>query len=237
MTSEDNLWMSRTVTRLFVIRHGETDANRELRFQGQVDVPLNAMGHEQARRLAGRLAALAQRVHIDRLYSSDLLRARETAAPAHPVLGVAQPLRELREQAFGVFDGLSVQQIEQSHADLFERWRRFDAGFELPGGESTSRFSQRVLGAFAQLASQHEGHTLCVVTHGGVLDMIYRAATGQPLDGPRQCDIPNAGVNELLWVDAASAGGRPELVSWADVAHLGGMPPQAVYRPAPMART
>jgi probable phosphoglycerate mutase len=65
---------------------------------------------------------------------------------------------------------------------------------------------------------------LAIITHGGVLDILYRVANGQPLGGPRQCDIPNAGINRVR-----TDGQRVEIVSWADTAHLTDMPPQPVY--------
>lgn len=206
---------------LLLIRHGETDWNRELRFQGQVDVPLNATGHEQARRLGVRLAS--EPVH--RLYSSDLTRTLQTAGPAAERLQLPSVGHvALREQAFGLIDGMSVPDIQQQHPGIWERWLAFDPDYAPPGGESQRQFQARVLGAVAGLAQRHAGETLVVVTHGGVLDILYRMANGQPLGGPRQCDIPNAGINRVR-----TDGQRVEIVSWADTAHLTDMPPQPVY--------
>ena len=116
------------MTELILIRHGETDWNRELRFQGQVDVPLNATGLEQARRVALRLQTEA--FGIDHLVCSDLLRTRQTAEPSAQALlphlcvdAVADP--GLREQHFGVVDGLRVQDVKTEHAQAWERWVRF----------------------------------------------------------------------------------------------------------------
>ena len=178
---------------LVLIRHGETDWNRELRFQGQVDVPLNATGHEQARRLAGRLAD--EPAH--QFFSSDLTRTLQTAGPAAdrmklPSIGDAA----LREQAFGVIDGMRVPDIKQQHPDIWARWLAFDPDYAPPGGESQRQFQARVMGAVGRLVQHHRGQKLVIVTHGGVLDLIYRAARGLPLGGPRQCDIPNAGIKD-----------------------------------------
>lgn len=205
-------------TELIFIRHGETDWNREQRFQGQIDVPLNALGHAQAGRLAQRLATSAP----DLFFSSDLLRTRETSAP----LGVAwrqTPTLDaaLREQHFGLFEGLDVPTIKARHGALWAQWLEHRADFALPGGENLIQFHQRVLNAVQALAEQHSGRTLAVVTHGGVLDMLWRTVHGLPLSGLRACEIPNTGINRLRWHR-----GTLLIDSWGDAAHLDGLPEQ-----------
>lgn len=213
---------------MLLIRHGETDWNRELRFQGQVDVPLNATGHDQALRLGMRLASEA----AHRLYSSDLVRTVQTASPAAERLalpGMAD--RALREQAFGVIDGMSVPDIQRDHPDIWARWLDFDPDYAPPGGETQREFHDRVMGAMARLAHAHGGQRLVIVTHGGVLDILYRVATGLPLGGPRQCDIPNAGINRLR-----TDGRHVDIVSWGEVEHLADLPAQPVYDQARLAK-
>jgi 2,3-bisphosphoglycerate-dependent phosphoglycerate mutase len=206
------------VTELLFIRHGETDWNRQQRFQGQVDVPLNAMGHAQAQRLALRLAADRH----DAFFSSDLQRARETAAPLAAAWGLgAVALAGLREQNFGVLEGLDVPTIKARHPDLWRHWLEHRADYALPGGESLREFHARVLAAVRDLAAAAPGQRLAVVTHGGVLDMLWRSALGLPLDGLRACDIPNTGLNRLRW-----AGGALHIEAWADASHLEGLPEQ-----------
>jgi 2,3-bisphosphoglycerate-dependent phosphoglycerate mutase len=205
------------MTLLTFIRHGETDWNLQQRFQGQIDVPLNATGHAQAARLAARLAAAPP----DLLFSSDLLRARDTAAPLASAWALpALPLPALREQRFGVLEGLDVPTIQAEHPALWAAWLVHEADFALPGGESLRQFHGRVLAAVQALAAQHAGRHLAVVTHGGVLDMLWRSAHGLPLDGLRSCAIPNTGINRLRWVD-----GRLLIDDWADDAHLAGLAP------------
>jgi probable phosphoglycerate mutase len=203
------------VTELLFIRHGETDWNRQQRFQGQIDVPLNATGLAQATRMAQRLAADRH----DALFSSDLQRACETAAP----LGAAWRMPPLalpgfREQNFGVLEGLDVPTIQARHPDLWQRWLEHRADFALPGGESLRQFHTRVMAAVRELAAAHAGARLAVVTHGGVLDMLWRSAHGQSLDGLRVCEIPNTGLNRLRWVN-----GGLQVEVWADAAHLAGL--------------
>ncbi|MFI4931253.1 MAG: histidine phosphatase family protein [Burkholderiales bacterium] len=204
------------MTELIVMRHGETDWNRQHRFQGHIDVPLNAAGRAQAQRLAQRLAHEV----FDVVVSSDLQRARSTAelAAAGRAI-VSEPL--WREQAFGVLEGLDASTIIEQHPQLWSSWLRHDADYALPGGESVRMFHARVLQALQRLVQQHSGARVAVFTHGGVLDMLWRAARHAPLDGPRECDIPNTGVNRLRWHD-----GELEILEWADAAHLEGLPEQ-----------
>lgn len=224
------------MTRLILVRHGETDWNRQLRFQGQVDVPLNANGRAQAQRVARRLGGEP----LHRVVSSDLSRARQTAEPLAELLarrGGPDPLvlPGLREQAFGVVDGLSVDEIKQRHPLAWNRWIAFEADYAFDGGESTRGFHERVLAALRELALAHADQTLAVVTHGGVLDMVWRSARALPLYGPRETHIPNGGLNHVQ-VEWAGEEHRLAIVQWADVAHLEGLPPQPVYDQARLAR-
>ncbi|HWP11853.1 MAG TPA: histidine phosphatase family protein [Ramlibacter sp.] len=209
------------MTELILLRHGETDWNRELRFQGHVDVALNATGLEQARRLARRLA----RETVHRLYASDLLRAQQTARPVAQQLGLASVIDPaLREQSFGRVDGMKVDDIKAQHPQAWEGWLRFQEDFCMPDGETTRQFHARVMDAVYRLVAAHPAETLVVVTHGGVLDMIYRTARSLGLSGPRQSEIPNAGLNRVRVHEAGI-----DILDWADVAHLADLPPQPVY--------
>ena len=210
----------RRMTELLVIRHGETDWNRQHRFQGQIDVPLNAVGLAQAERLGQRLADEP----IDVLVCSDLQRARATAEPllrGRPLaLSETQPL--WREQGFGVLEGLDVATIRSRHGALWDRWVRHEADYALPqGGESNRVFHARVMQALQALLAAHAGKRVAVVTHGGVLDMLWRSAHALPLHGPRECEIPNTGINRLRWAD-----GRLQIERWAEAEHLTGLPEQ-----------
>jgi probable phosphoglycerate mutase len=128
----------------------------------------------------------------------------------------------LREQNFGVLEGLDVPTIKARHADLWHSWLQHRADFCLPGGESLRQFHTRVTGAVHELAALAKpGQRLAIVTHGGVLDMLWRSAHGLSLDGLRECDIPNTGINRLRWVS-----GSLHIEHWADATHLEGLPPQ-----------
>ena len=215
-----------STTDLILIRHGETAWNRELRFQGHADVPLNDIGHEQARRLGLRLASETAVQHI---LSSDLMRAQQTAAPgaqqlALPVVTSAS----LREQFFGVAEGLRSDEIQSRHPRAWEEWLEFREDHAMPEGETAREFHTRIVAALAAVAAEYKGQHLIVVTHGGVLDMVWRTARGLSLSGPRRSEIPNAGSNRIRIADPA----RPEeieIVDWADTRHLADLPPQPTY--------
>ncbi len=217
------------MTELILIRHGETDWNRELRFQGQLDVPLNRTGLEQAHRVAQRLAGET----LQGLVSSDLQRARQTAQAVAGGTQQPEPVLEagLREQHFGVMEGLRVPDIQARHPQAWAQWVRFEADYAFEGGECARAFHARVLAALHALARRHPGQRLAVVTHGGALDMVYRSALGLSLSGPRQCDIPNAGINRVRL-----RGEAIEILDWADTRHLADLPPQPVYDQARLAR-
>lgn len=209
------------MTELILLRHGETDWNRELRFQGHVDVSLNAIGLEQAERLARRMHGEA----VHQIYVSDLLRAQQTAKPVARELALA-PITEagFREQSFGTVDGMSVDEIKAQHPLAWDGWLRFEQDFCMPGGETTRQFHARVMDSVHRIVAAHPQQRVVVVTHGGVLDMIYRTALALGLNGPRQGDIPNAGFNRVR----VHAGGI-EILAWAQVQHLADLPPQPVY--------
>ncbi len=199
-------------TRLFLIRHGETDWNADARIQGHTDISLNARGRAQARALAHALDGQT----IDAIYASDLSRARETAAPLAAQAGLAPRLHAgLRERAFGDFEGSSFAQLQLAHPEACLRWRRRDPDFAAPGGERLDAFHARVTRTVLDIAAAHPGQVLAVVTHGGALDCLYRHATGQALDAARTWELRNAAINRVL-----VAGGQMTLIGWNDASHL-----------------
>lgn len=196
---------------LILVRHGETTWNGAGRIQGSRDSPLTARGVAQARAAAARLAS----ERLGALYCSDLGRAQQTAREI--AAATALPIRtdaRLRERAFGVLEGKTWEEIARDHP-IDARLLREDPHRPPPGGESLAQFRDRVLGALADLAAGAPADRIAVVTHGGVLAVLYREASGLPLEAPRTFAIPNGAVNHL-----ELAGGRWAIVRWADVDHL-----------------
>ena len=199
-------------TRIIAIRHGETAWNVSTRIQGQLDIGLNETGRWQAHRLALALAGEP----IAALYSSDLLRAWDTALSIANATGLAvQTVEGLRERGFGIFEGKTFQEIEAQWPDQALRWRKRDPGFEPKGGESLTAMRERIIQTTHTLAARHSGEQIVMVAHGGVMDVLYRAATRQEIQAPRTWDLGNAAINRLLWTPDGLS-----LVGWADTQHL-----------------
>jgi len=216
-----------TTTQILFIRHGETPWNRIKRIQGHIDIALAETGVEQAARLAGRLAREARDgARLDAIYSSDLQRARQTAQPSADALGLPVRLDAgLRERAYGVFQGHDSAEIAEKFPDAHAQWQTRDPGFEPAGGESHRAFHHRVLHALAPIVAAHPGGRIAVVTHGGVLDCVYRHAASLPLDAPRQYVLLNTSINVV-----EAEGETLRIVRWADVDHLGGGSDDDGYR-------
>jgi probable phosphoglycerate mutase len=199
-------------TRVIAIRHGETAWNAETRIQGQTDVALNATGAWQAARLPAALADDG----IEAVYSSDLRRTLDTASALAASCGLAVVADAgLRERHFGEFEGHTFAEIEARWPVQSERWRRRDAGFGPARGETLADFYARSVAAATRLVAAHPGQTVALVTHGGVLDCLYRAATRITLQAPRTWQIANAGIHRLLYSEEGFV-----LVGWNDVGHL-----------------
>lgn len=200
-------------TQIIAVRHGETAWNVETRIQGQLDIPLNETGRWQAQRVA---RALAAREPNAALYSSDLLRAWDTAISIADATGLQLQTNEgLRERGFGTFQGKTYAEIETTWPQETLRWRKREPEWSPPKGESLLQFRQRVLDTAHALAARHMGEQIVMVAHGGVMDILYRAATGLDLQAPRTWALGNAAINRLLWTPDGFT-----LVGWADTSHL-----------------
>ncbi len=204
--------MQHSVTRLVIVRHGETAWNRETRIQGQMDIGLNERGRWQAARTGQALRDEG----IQAIYGSDLLRAADTARAIADACGLPVTLDEgLRERHFGRFQGLTHDEIATQWPEEARRWRGRDPDYGPEGGEVLSEFYERAIRAAERLARRHPDQTIALVAHGGVLDCFYRAATHVGLTTPRTWQIANAGINRLF-LSSEGFG----LVGWADVHHL-----------------
>jgi len=161
------------MTEILLARHGETDWNRESRFQGHADPRLNGLGREQAAELAAVLAG----EELAAVYSSPLQRAFETAevvAEGHGLSPV--PVDGLREVDVGSWQALTRDEVEQRFPDQFRRW--LDHGPGWGDGESYEQMSERVLAALRDLSARHEGERIIAVTHGGPIRAALASAEG-----------------------------------------------------------
>lgn len=172
------------MTTVLLVRHGETDWNRDRRLQGQTDVPLNDAGRAQAAALARELAG----TEVDAVYSSDLARSLETARAIAEPHGLEVVTRAaLRERHFGSWEGLTDEEIRA----------RFPEAATGPWGdaETHEQLTERVLAALHEIAASHPGGVVVVVTHGGPMGRIWLACGGSPDERPR---VGNCDVHEIL---------------------------------------
>lgn len=199
-------------TRIIAVRHGETAWNVDTRIQGHLDIALNDTGHWQARQVARALADEP----LAAVYTSDLQRAHATAQAIAQASGaplVAEP--GLRERSFGELEGRTFAEIEAELPEQARRWRQRDPHFAPTGGETLVQLRERIAATTHRLAAQHTEQLIVLVAHGGVLDMLYRLATGLDLQAPRTWLVTNASINRLLWTPQGLT-----LVGWADTQHL-----------------
>jgi broad specificity phosphatase PhoE len=187
------------VTRVHLARHGETDWNRERRWQGHLDPPLNAVGREQARGLAESLAA----VPIAAVYSSDLRRASETAEIVSGALKL--PLHvdaALRELDVGAWAGHTLAELRARHPEPVARWEKSgQRGWT--GGESHEQMAARVFAAIRSIAGAHEEDDVLVVSHGGPIRALKALAAGVDYPSDRRsvprtenCEVFTIAVRE-----------------------------------------
>lgn len=199
-------------TRICIIRHGETDWNVEKRIQGHTDIPLNDTGRAQA--LAMAFNAAHHRFHA--IYSSDLSRATETArALAQREDHEVRTLPQLRERHYGIFQGITASEGAALYPAAHVHYMMRDPDYDFETGESLNRFAGRVAEGIEWLIRHHGGQTIAAVSHSGVLDIIYRRATGRPLHTPRDFKIPNCALN---WFYFDGRGWHLE--AWGDRHHL-----------------
>ncbi len=199
-------------TRIIAVRHGETAWNVATRIQGQLDIGLNARGRWQAAQVAQALRGEP----LQAAYASDLARAWDTAQTIAQASAVGLTAHVgLRERGFGEFEGLTHADIEARWPEHALRWRQRDPQWAPPSGESLAELRDRIRHTLDELASAHVGQQIVLVAHGGVLDVLYRLATGQAAEAPRSWQLGNATINRLIWTPEGLS-----LVGWSDARHL-----------------
>lgn len=200
-------------TRLFLVRHAETEWNTARIFQGHLDSNLTAKGLRQAEELAERLAV----EKITALYSSDQGRAMRTAEVLAARLGLeVRPTEELREIHCGDWTGKSYDEVQAGWPEHFEDWRERPHIHCMPGGETVRGVQERGLRFITGIWERHPGESVCAVTHHTIVRSILVEFQGRPLaglwKGPRQ---PNCAINLL-----ERRNGEVTALAIADTAHL-----------------
>lgn len=204
------------MTEILLIRHGETAWNAVRRLQGHLDVALNAEGMRQA----GALARAIADEKLDAVYSSDLMRARQTAGAIAAPRGMEVILdRGLRERCYGAFEGMLYAEIGTRYPEAYAAWKARDIDARFPAGvhvaETMREFAERTVKTILRIVAEGRHGKIAVVCHGGVLECAYRAALGMDFAQARDFDIFNASINRF-----ASDGQALQLLQWGDVAHL-----------------
>ena len=180
-----------TVQIALLIRHGETDYNREHRLQGTMPVPLNDSGRAQAAALASHLRG----VPIDALYASPIRRALETAQiiGAELEIPLHQDIR-LREIEFGIFEGMTYDKARQQHPEDVRNWDTSYLSYKVPGGESRRDVQERMRCAWDEITTHAGLRTVAIVTHGSAIALFIRSLFAHPPDEP----IKNSSITTLV---------------------------------------
>ncbi|MFZ5642295.1 MAG: alpha-ribazole phosphatase [Bacillota bacterium] len=184
--------------RLYLIRHGETVWNSEMKLQGHADIPLSERGIEQARALAGRLASRP----MSAIYCSDLGRAVETAREIAASRGIEViPDRALRELNFGEWEGLTFKQIKDKYGDMAMKWWSAPLSMRIPGGECLNDLVARVIPAVRAIVERHAGEHVAVVCHGGPVRCLVGTVLKMDLNNHWRIRQDNAALNIIDFSD------------------------------------
>ncbi|HEX6123204.1 MAG TPA: histidine phosphatase family protein [Ktedonobacterales bacterium] len=195
--------MASSATRLILVRHGEAEGNRELRYLGASDVPLTARGQAQAGLLAEAVRALGPAA----LYTSPLQRARQTASAIAAATHLEpQPLDALREMDFGAWERLSRAEVVARDPAVLAAWER-GADWTPPDGESLTQVGARITACAELLAARHPSQTIALVSHVGPIKALVCAALDLPPTGARRMWLDTASVSLVEWrTDSPSSG-------------------------------
>lgn len=155
--------------RVYLIRHGETEWNHTMKFQGATDIPLSEHGRRQAASLGKRLGGLK----LDAFYASDLVRAHETATIISNRHGMSvETVPGLRELNFGAWEGLTIAEIQKLFANELEQWWENPFSIRIPGGETYNELIERSVNAIKEIVARHSDGRIAVVSHGGPIRSI-----------------------------------------------------------------
>ena len=183
------------LTRLTLVRHGETEWNVTMQLQGHSDSSLTKLGRQQV----DAAAELLKGRKFDCLYSSDLRRATRTSEIINQYHQLEMKLHNgLRERMFGIMESLTRNQLKQRYPETYKGYMNRIPDFPIPNGESLSDFNYRVISTLQDIAGQNQGKNILIITHGGVLDCVIRHIFSMPLDSPRVYRLYNASVNSFV---------------------------------------
>ncbi len=182
------------MTRVIIIRHGETEWNASVKYQGHTDVELSEVGKAQAVKVGERL----KKEKINAIYSSDLKRAYDTG------LQIAKRCRlscitqeDLRETSFGEWEGLTYKEISSKYPKLVKKWRSDPETIKPPGGESFRQMQERVINIFNKIISKHPGETVALISHGGTIRVLLCYILGVKLKYYWKFKVDNCSITRI----------------------------------------
>jgi probable phosphoglycerate mutase len=200
------------ITKLIVVRHGETAWNSDGLIQGYMDTDLSPTGIRQAKAIAERLAE----EKIAAIYSSDLKRAYKTgeylaSKTGHKIISD----RRLRERNLGIFQGITMDEVRRLYPNEFKLYKTGGPDYVVPEGESRRQQFERAIECIKEIAKHHAGERIVVFTHGGALNCLFRYVLDIPIFAPTRFKLFNAGINTFFIEN-----GTWLLGSWGDISHL-----------------
>jgi broad specificity phosphatase PhoE len=208
-----------TVKRVIFIRPGETDWNRDLRYQGWVAIPLNEHGKRQVERLAN----FVRNIGLKALYTSDLKRAQQTADILSEKLGFAAKAdMRLRERDIGKWQGLTRAEMESWYPADYQQFQQDPENYVIPGGESRKQVRERMRVAFDEILKADLGETVGIISHSTVINALLADVIPGVQFG--SVDVSNTSVTSIHLRED----GHWELIAADDVTHLEGMVSQRV---------
>ena len=185
-------------TEIILIRHGETEWNSQKRMQGHSNSDLSSVGQAQIQALGQWM----KNVPFDLIYSSDSLRAKQTAEAITQFSGhELQFDQRLREKNLGVFEGLTSEEARERHPEVFRLFKTAGSKYVIDEGESTQQLQDRALEIVDEIRIKHLEERVLLVTHGGFIRVVMKHSLGLSLETPTRFLIRNTGVFRLVWED------------------------------------
>ena len=185
-------------TEIILIRHGETEWNSQQRMQGHSNSDLSSVGQAQIQALGQWM----KNVPFDHIYSSDSLRAKQTAEAITQFSGHELKIDlRLREKNLGVFEGLTSEEARERHPEVFRLFKTAGSKYVIDEGESTQQLQDRALEIVNEIRIKHPEERVLLVTHGGFIRVVMKHSLGLSLETPTRFLIRNTGVFRLEWED------------------------------------
>jgi len=185
-------------TEIILIRHGETEWNSQQRMQGHSNSDLSSVGQAQIQALGEWM----KNVPFDHIYSSDSLRAKQTAEAITQFSGHKLKIDlRLREKNLGVFEGLTSEEARERHPEVFRLFKTAGSKYVIDEGESTQQLQDRALEIVDEIRIKHLEERVLLVTHGGFIRVVMKHSLGLSLETPTRFLIRNTGVFRLVWED------------------------------------